>query len=164
MTRRLLPFTFGRLLGANRGAASVEFAIVFPFFFLLLFGIFDFARACWLANSLQFAVAQGARYVTTSPSGSSRPTGANCTSWAGQTAYQSQIRSYLQTQLSNANVSTASPSAIASVSCTPASGPPTVSVTVSASYTFTFVLTDLIGLFPGGIAMRQQAVVTTPLS
>lgn len=150
-----------RLLRADGGVASVEFAIVFPAFFLLLFGIFDFARACWMANSLQFAVAQGARYVMMNPTGNGKPTGANCASWTAST-YQTNIQNYMQTQLSNANVYSATPAATASVSCN--ASPPTLSVTVTASYTFTFVLSDLIGLFPGGFGMQQQAVVTTPLS
>lgn len=149
----------------DNGAAAAEFAILFPIFLLMLLGIFDFARACWVANSLQFAVAQGARYATMSPTGSSRATAANCTTWVssgGSTTYTSTITSYMRTQLSNWGVATASPSATASVSC--AGSPPTVTITVGASYTFNFLLVDLTGWIPGGIAMRQQAVVTTPLS
>ena len=159
MMQRLRSGRWGRLAAAQEGAAAVEFAIVFPLFFLLLFGIFDFARACWAANSLQFAVAQGARYVMTNPSGSSRPTAANCTTWTPG-SYQTSITTYLQTQLDHWNVSSATPSAIASVSCS--GSPPSLTVTVSATYSFSFMLVST--LFPSAIPMQQQAVVTTPLS
>jgi Flp pilus assembly protein TadG len=159
MTRWVRRLTAGRLLGAEEGASAVEFAIVFPVFFLLLFGIFEFARAWWAANSLQFAVAQGARYVMTSPSGSGRPTGANCATWTPG-AYQTAITTYMHRQLSNWNVSTATPSANPSVNCS--ASPPTLTVLVSASYTFTFVI-SVPGLGPS-INLHQHATVTTPLS
>lgn len=161
MTRQSRPHGWLRLFGRDEGAAAVEFAIVFPVFFLLLFGIFEFARACWIANSLQFAVAQGARYAMLSPTSSNRPTAANCATWT-PAAYQTSITTYMHTQLSNWNIASASPAASASVQCN--GSPPTVTVTVSASYDFTFVLTGLENLFPGGISMHQQAIVTTPLS
>jgi Flp pilus assembly protein TadG len=166
MTHSLLPLSkLRRLGGADAGAAAVEFAIVLPVFLLMLLGIFDFARACWVANSLQFAVAQGARYVTLSPTSSSRATAANCTTWVssgGSATYTTSITTYVRTQLTNWGVSTATPTVTASVSCT--GSPPTVTVTVSASYTFGFMFNTLETLIPGGIAMGQRAVVTTPLS
>jgi Flp pilus assembly protein TadG len=154
------PSVIARLLRAEGGAPAVEFAIIFPFFFLLMFGIFDFARACWLANSLQFAVASAARYVMMNPTGSLRPNAANCATW-GPDPYQSSVNTYLQAQLTAWNVSTAVPSATATVSC--GDSPPFMQVKVSASYTFTFVLNEFIGLFPLGIPMSQQATVRIPL-
>jgi Flp pilus assembly protein TadG len=149
------------LLIIDDGASTVEFAIVFPFFFLLMFAIFDFARACWIVNSLQFAVAQGARYVMTSPTGSGKPNVVDCADWTPGT-YQSSVQSYVQRQVNGWNVSAATVS-VPNPTANCGGSPPTVTVIIKASYTFTFVLTDLIGLFPGGIPMQQQATVTTPL-
>jgi Flp pilus assembly protein TadG len=160
MIRRL---TMKRLLRGDNGASAVEFALIFPFFFLMLFGIFDFARACWVANSLQFAVAQGARYVMTNPTGSGKPTGANCGSTAWDSAtYTGNITTAMQAQLANWYLSTASvPPPIATLDCE--GSPPTLKVTMGASYTFTFMLTDLVGLFRDGLLMNQQAEVKIPL-
>jgi len=160
MIRRL---TMRRMLRAQEGASAVEFALIFPFFFLMLFGIFDFARACWVANSLQFAVAQGARYVMTNPTGSGKPTGANCgsTAWDSST-YTGNITTAMQAQLANWYLSTASvPTPVATLDCD--GSPPTLQVTLGASYTFTFMLTDLVGLFSAGLPMSQQAIVKIPL-
>jgi hypothetical protein len=146
---------------ADDGASSVEFAILLPFFFLLLFGFLEFARACWIVNSLQFAVAQGARYVMTSPTGSGKPNVVDCPDWTPGT-YQSSIESYLQRQVDGWNVSAAVVSVSnPTVNCS--GDPPTVTVTVGASYTFIFFLSDLMGLFPHGIPIQQSATVTTPL-
>jgi Flp pilus assembly protein TadG len=49
-----------RLVG-EQGTAVVEFALVVPWLFLLLFGIFDFARALNYYNNLSQLAGQGAR-------------------------------------------------------------------------------------------------------
>jgi len=41
----------------------VEFALVFPMFFVLLVAIFDFGRIVWARNSLENAAREGARYA-----------------------------------------------------------------------------------------------------
>jgi Flp pilus assembly protein TadG len=149
------------LLQSHAGASTAEFAVVFPAFFLLLFAIFEFARAFWAINTLQYAVSQGARYVMTSPSGSSRPTAGNCATWTPAT-YQTNIATYLQTQLTAWSLSAAAPpSVVATKDC--AASPPTVTVTISVSYTFTFWLTELGNLLTG-IPITQHAIVTAPLS
>lgn len=155
--RRRLPGAL--LLRADAGASTAEFAIVFPMFFLLLFGIFEFSRASFAANALQFAVAQSARYAMTSPSSSSKPTGANCASWTAS-SYEASLKTYMQTQLNKWFLSSATPTATASVAC--GGSPPTMTVTVKANYTFSFWLTNSV--FTGGLPMSQSATVTTPLS
>ena len=47
----------------SRGQALVEFALVFPMFFVLLVAIFDFGRIVWARNSLENAAREGARYA-----------------------------------------------------------------------------------------------------
>ena len=161
MTPRL-PFTLGRrLFAAKDGASTAEFAIVLPGFMLLLLGVLEFARVFWAANALQFAVSQSARYVMTSPSGSTgRPTLGGCATWTPGD-YQTSINNYLRTQLTAWSLSSATPTADARVDC--GASPPTMKVTVSASYTFTFWLTELGSLLPT-MPLTQRAEVTTPLS
>lgn len=45
----------------RRGAAVVEFAIIFPLLIILLFGMIDFGRAFFLRNNLVSAAREGAR-------------------------------------------------------------------------------------------------------
>lgn len=51
----------GRLVRSERGTAVVEFALVAPLLFLILFGIIDFARALNYYNDLTQLAGQGAR-------------------------------------------------------------------------------------------------------
>ncbi len=48
----------------QRGQALLEFAVVFPVFMLLLFGIIDVGRYVYVSNSLNEASREGARYGT----------------------------------------------------------------------------------------------------
>jgi len=50
-----------RLLHREDGAAMVEMAIVLPVFLLLVFGVIDFGRLLFTANSMASAVREGAR-------------------------------------------------------------------------------------------------------
>ncbi|MEN6406418.1 MAG: TadE/TadG family type IV pilus assembly protein [Thermoguttaceae bacterium] len=47
----------------RRGAAAVEFAIVAPLFFLLMFGMVEFGRAIMVQQVLTNAAREGARYA-----------------------------------------------------------------------------------------------------
>ena len=51
-----------RLLGKRIGAIIVEFALVVPFLFLIVFGIIDFARAYAQLNNINSSLREGARY------------------------------------------------------------------------------------------------------
>jgi hypothetical protein len=70
------PFSSGaltaRLRGDERGTALVEFALVGPLLFLLVFGIIDFGRALNYYNNLTQLAGQGARAaaVNRNPDGS----------------------------------------------------------------------------------------------
>jgi len=57
----------------ERGAALVEFALVFLVLMMFVFGIVDFGRALYWANTLQVGVRDGARYaaVLSNPAASS---------------------------------------------------------------------------------------------
>jgi Flp pilus assembly pilin Flp len=50
------------LMRNEEGAAVVEFALVLPIFFLIVFGIIDFGRAFYTVNNIISAVREGARY------------------------------------------------------------------------------------------------------
>lgn len=54
--RRKLPF-----LNATEGTSAIEFALVAPVVFLLLFGIVEFGRLVWTQTALQYAAQAAAR-------------------------------------------------------------------------------------------------------
>ena len=155
MNRLLSPSAPRRLAAAEDGAAAAEFALIFPVFFVLLFATFEFARACFAFNTLQYVVSQGARYVMTSPAG--KPTPSTCAT--SLTTYQTSVKTYVTTLLTTYLPSAPAPTVTAS-NCT--ASPYTVTVTVKATYSFNFILS---GLMPWGpITIHQQAIVTTPLT
>lgn len=47
----------------ERGSVAVEFGLVAPIFFLLLFGIIDFGRAFYTVHDLAAATREGARFA-----------------------------------------------------------------------------------------------------
>lgn len=65
-------------LGSERGAAAVEFALVMPLLFLLLFGIFQFGRMYNTKVALTGAVREGARVmaIRNDPTCNASPVGA----------------------------------------------------------------------------------------
>lgn len=141
-----------RLPRSEGGASAAEFALIFPVFAVLLFGTFEAARVLWTINSMQLAVSQSARYAFVT---STRPSGSNC--GASTSGYQTDIKSYLSTQLGNWKVGGAS-SSVSAPSC--GSGPATVTLTITATYTFTSFLTTV---FTSSIPLRQVATITVPL-
>jgi Flp pilus assembly protein TadG len=52
----------------QRGAAAVEFALVAPLVFFLLFVAIDMGAALWVNLTMQYAVREGARYAVTGQS------------------------------------------------------------------------------------------------
>jgi Flp pilus assembly protein TadG len=77
---------FGR---GNSGATAVEFALVAPLLFLLLFAITEFGRAWWTKNSLQYAVERATRYAVVCATGACPSDGAIKTYAANQVYAQS---------------------------------------------------------------------------
>ena len=55
-----------RLFGSERGTAVVEFALIAPILFMLVFGILDFGRALNYYNDLSQIAGQGARAAAVS--------------------------------------------------------------------------------------------------
>jgi Flp pilus assembly protein TadG len=62
MSARRLPLRRFRISCRSRGQTLVEFALVFPVFLLILFGIIDVGRYVYVANALNEASREGARY------------------------------------------------------------------------------------------------------
>ncbi|OPY16728.1 TadE/TadG family type IV pilus assembly protein [Syntrophus aciditrophicus] len=50
-----------RILSDSRGVTAVEFALIMPFFFLLLFAIIDFGWYFYSQHTIQFATREGTR-------------------------------------------------------------------------------------------------------
>jgi Flp pilus assembly protein TadG len=163
MTRFLRRLGPRRLLGAEDGASATEFAIIFPVFILLLFGVFEMARAWWAINTLQHAATMGARYAMTSGA-SGKPPASTCTgsgSTINTSTFQTNVQAYLQRQVA-AYLPSATSTVTATGSC--ATTPPTLNVSVTVSYNFNFFLSGLVLLNPAGVTFQQKATVTTPLS
>ncbi len=59
-----------RLHDDKRGVAAVEFALIIPVFFLLIFGIMQMGTVFFAHTALRNAVSEGARFATIHP----RPT------------------------------------------------------------------------------------------
>jgi Flp pilus assembly protein TadG len=64
-----------RTVRQRRGQALVEFALVAPVFFLLLFSIIEFGRAIYYVQILNNAAREGARYAIVHGNESTNPTG-----------------------------------------------------------------------------------------
>lgn len=124
----------------ERGALVVEFGLIVPILFLLVFGIVDFGRAYFTMNNLAAAVREGARYgaVLEKP-------------WDG--AWPDSIKKHVVdfsytfggAKLTTPNVTTSADQTAGTI-------------TVTATYTFTTItpLVNLIGL--DSIPMTQTAV------
>src|ERR1039458_9519174 len=55
----------GKAFRGRRGQSMVEFAVVAPLFFLLVFGITDFGLMFFRLETLQYAVREAGRYAVT---------------------------------------------------------------------------------------------------
>jgi len=128
----------GRLVRSERGTAVVEFALIAPLLFLLIFGIIDFGRALDYYNQLTQIAGQGARAaaVNRNPDG---------------TALSSANKFSIQQQL--ANVYTKQPelknSADYFVCITQVPQNVGDPVTVKASFKFNFI--PLVGTVAGAL-------------
>src|SRR5580704_3239666 len=58
-------FNFANAIRSRSGQSMVEFALVAPLFFLLVFGITDFSRLFFTEETLQYAVREAGRYAVT---------------------------------------------------------------------------------------------------
>ena len=57
--------TFGEAIRSRVGQSLVEFALVAPMFFLLVFGITDFGRLFFTQETLQYAIREAGRFAVT---------------------------------------------------------------------------------------------------
>lgn len=124
----------------ERGALVVEFGLIVPILFLLVFGIVDFGRAYFTMNNLAAAVREGARYGAVLPE-----------PWAGTwpDAIKQRVVDF---SYSFGGAKLAAPNV--TVSADQDEG----TLTVTATYTFRTItpLVNLIGL--DAIPMTQTAV------
>lgn len=69
MLCKLTAMTFKRrkALCDDRGVAAVEFALVAPFFLMMVLGLIDFGRMFWVKSTMQFVVEQSARHAMVKP-------------------------------------------------------------------------------------------------
>jgi Flp pilus assembly protein TadG len=117
------------LLSARTGTTAVEFALVSPILFLILFGAIEFGRLMWTQSALHFAVEEAARCASVTP---------------GVCGTAAQITAYAATTVSPLNIAST-----AFTSTTPSCGHQ-----VSASFNYQFVVT---GLFPFTPTLTAQA-------
>jgi Flp pilus assembly protein TadG len=54
---------------STAGTAAVEFALVAPILFVLLFAVIEFGRAWWAKSSLQYAAERAARFAVVCAAG-----------------------------------------------------------------------------------------------
>lgn len=59
--------TLARAIRCSRGSAAVEFAMIAPFLFLLIYGTIELSRFMYIRHSLQFAVDEAARFAMVRP-------------------------------------------------------------------------------------------------
>jgi Flp pilus assembly protein TadG len=117
----------------RRGAAAVEFAIVFPILLLFVLGLMDFARMIWVQSTLDYAVEAAARCAAI-----------NATT-CGTAA---QIQNYAVSQALGLDIP-ASAFSVASGAC---------GKQVSANFTFEFILPWMAS---GSIALTATACYPT---
>ncbi|HEV2968401.1 MAG TPA: TadE/TadG family type IV pilus assembly protein [Pirellulales bacterium] len=110
-----------RFIRANlryrRGAAAVEFALVAPVFFILLFGLIEYGRAVMVQQILTNAAREGGRVAILT------------------TATSTSVKSAVTTYLTNAGISGATPT----VSPDPATATSGQTITVQVTVPFTSV-------------------------
>lgn len=60
-----------KLIHNSRGAAAVEFALVAPIIFIVIFVLINFGRLYWVQGSMTFAIEAAGRYAMLNPASSS---------------------------------------------------------------------------------------------
>jgi Flp pilus assembly protein TadG len=140
-------FRFLPRLGTDGGAAA-EFALIVPVLLLLIVGIFEFGRAYWIQNNLQFAAEEAGRWVMVNSS----PVPSTAT-----------VHSHFNTKLVAVNA--AAVTFTTSTAAIPGVVPGTQALVINATYTFTFLpaLSNLVASFPGGgglpvVTLRGRSV------
>jgi Flp pilus assembly protein TadG len=122
----------------RRGGAAVEFAILAPVLFTILFGIVEMGRMFYVRQALEYATEQAARYYMLNP-----------------TTDSGSVTTYLQGQMAGGMGSGITVDYTDTTSC---NGNSTVTCTmITASYTFTFVAA-ILGLSNLAMHAKAQAI------
>jgi hypothetical protein len=141
-----------RLFRDERGNALVEFALVAPLLFLILFGVLDFGKAFNYWSDENHLAAQGARLAAVN-----NATPGNCPDGSTPTSLQAYIKCNADTSelLSNARVCISFPKG------TPVKTGDPVSVNVSTNYTWIPLVGSVFGStstpIAGSATMRIEA-------
>ena len=121
-TKTIVRFLVG-LARARQGTTAVEFAMVAPVLFLIIFGGVEFGMLLWTQSALHFAVQEAARCASVTPS--------TC-------GTASQIATYAASETTGLNISSS-----AFTVTTPSCGHQ-----VSASYPYQFIVSGLLPFTP----------------
>ena len=146
-----------RFLGIGRafarsvsGNAAVETAVVLPVFLLMVFGIMEFGRAYWIWNTVQLAVGDANRYAmvfNTKSCPTSNPTGYGPASSCCQNTLANCAVTYAKSHLYD--VPSSAVTVTATTGTTTTSNGATIStLTISGSYTFDFIVPNLLPFGP----------------
>jgi len=90
-----MTIVFSRLKAfgsGNAGSAAIEFALVAPLLFLLLFAVIEFGRAWWAKSSLQYAAERAARYAVVCAAGAC-PSDSAIQTYAVNQVYEQSVAS-----------------------------------------------------------------------
>jgi Flp pilus assembly protein TadG len=128
-----------RLWLAADGVTAIETAILLPVFLTFLLGIFEFGRVLWIQSALQFAAESASRCAVINAS-------STCSS-------NSATQTYASGQVLGLSVPSGDFSVSSSGTCFAAGGNGG-SKTVSASFPFSFILTQL---FPYTITLTASS-------
>ena len=123
------PLRRAALWRAREGSTAIEFALVAPVLFLIIFSAIEFGRLMWTQSALHFAVEEAARCASVTP---------------GVCGTTGQIASYAAGTVTALNIAS---SAFTATS-------PSCGHKVTASLTYQFLAT---GLFPFTPTLTAQA-------
>lgn len=125
---------------AERGQATVEYALVVPLIFLLVFGLFDFGRLFYTEMTLQYALRAAARYAVT---GNHLPNPANPSQFLTRVASIEQVAQQYAMGIDVSGLTISSGSGGA--------GMPGDTVTLSLQHTLKLMTPIISQFFPGGV-------------
>ena len=129
------------LAGNCEGRAAVEFAFLIPVLLILIFAVYEFGRAYWIQNTLQYAAEQTARCVLAKSSAS--PGTIVDTTSAGACPYTDNTAGMTVTRDPASNTLTNCPTTFATFT------PKCQTVKLTYSFTFNGFLTGLMARFGG---------------